>query len=70
MKYKVTLIAYFDTAAPLNTVKDALLTVWSQAVNINVGMSNEERTQVKVEKCYHDQVPPLPCEKIFEKVKA
>lgn len=65
MQYKILLIAYFASEQPLAAVKDALLSVWGQAVNAN----KEERTHVEVEKCYHDETPTQPCVKIFEKTK-
>lgn len=32
-----------------------------EAININPGQPNEERTSLRVEECYHDETPGSPC---------
>lgn len=45
-------------------LRDALIPFTSHAVNVNEGQTNQEIGFIDVEKCYHDETPTKPCEKV------
>lgn len=45
-------------------LRDALIPFTQYAVVIKEGANNEERGFIDVEKCYHDESPTKPCEKV------
>lgn len=50
--------------AQAEALRDALVPFAQHAVVVNEDKINEERGFIDVEKCYHDQTPTQPCEKI------
>jgi len=46
--------------------RDAVTTVFQQIKSKLQGLSALEYSQVTIQKCYHDEVPPKPCEVVFQ----
>lgn len=66
MKPKITITLHLPEAAlgKLDEMKELLLPFFTNAVVINEGEENEERGFIELGKCYHDETPTQPCEKI------
>lgn len=63
MKYKVRAILIIDPTetVTINQIKDFLVANKVKFLKVNENMISS----ISVEKCYHDQIPSLPCEVIF-----
>ena len=64
MIYRVRLDLAFTTLGIAEGLKNHALGLLDQAVIINPGEENEERGYISVEKCYHDELNPQPCEQV------
>ncbi|KKL16935.1 hypothetical protein LCGC14_2490570 [marine sediment metagenome] len=66
MNYTLKLSLHYPEGARNHeqAVRDALTPFAQHAVITNEGADNEERGFIDVEKCYHDEVPTKPCEKV------
>ena len=70
MKYRIIATVFVD---PSNETK--VMTLYTALKNakaifevINAGKVNEERSRIEIHKCYHDEIPPKPCE-LIDKVE-
>ncbi|MBA7493221.1 hypothetical protein ES702_03787 [subsurface metagenome] len=64
MFYRVRIdLAYPEDANP-KAIQAHANTLFHDAMTINPGQPNEERGYIMLEKCYHDEDPPRPCEVI------
>ena len=64
MKYRVRIDLSFDSETDTTTLMEYLRFISDKAVSINEGKDNEEIAYFHFEKCFHDELPHKPCEKI------
>lgn len=64
MLIRVTMDLCFNIAnqAQAQALRAALVPFAQYAVNINEGQPDEEIGYIQAARCYHDEVPLLPCE--------
>lgn len=67
MKYRLRLDLIYPEGATqqhLEQARDLLAPIFQNSIVINEGQENEERGYVLLERCFHDEEPPQPCETI------
>ncbi len=64
MKYRVRLDLSFDSESDAQALMDYAKQISGKAVSINEGRDNEEIAFTSLERCFHDEVPTKPCERI------
>jgi len=64
MKYRVKLDLSFADQSDAQALMTYAKTLTSKATSINEGAINEEIAYCDIHKCFHDEVPTKPCEKI------
>jgi len=69
MKWRVRADIIVSDKGEVMSIFDFLEVKKGSFETINKGKPNEERSRVSVEKCYHDEEPPKPCE-ILETVES
>jgi len=62
MFYRVTLNCNVTDPHHIEVIKQGLHTLFNQSVTINPGRINSEKSFITVQKCYHDETPPAPCQ--------
>lgn len=61
MFYRMVIIANLP-GPPNPGIETALIQYLErEAINVNVGQPHEERTHARIEQCYHDETPTVPC---------
>lgn len=66
MFFKLTATILVDDESQLDDIKDKILDMLSDTIAINIGMPNEERSRIAIERCFHDTNPSLPCTIIYQ----
>jgi len=66
MKYRLTFTIFLESEADAETIFRFLEEKRGIFKTIKKGEPEEERSSVRLEKCYHDEEPPKPCEVIKE----
>jgi len=66
MKYRLTFTMILDSEADAETIYRFLEDKRGIFRTIKKGKPEEERSSVRLERCYHDEEPPKPCEVIKE----
>lgn len=64
MIYRIRVDLAFEEEDPALDVYDKALDHIDKAVIINPGQLNEERGYIEVQRCYHNQTPNIPCERL------
>lgn len=64
MKYRVRTDLSFDKESDARDFMEDSKIKANKAVSVNEGNINEEISYCDIEKCYHDENPTKPCEKI------
>jgi len=64
--YRVSLTLFFDEEEQARGAFDALARRKALFRTINPGKPNEEKSTLRLEKCYHDEPPPRSCEVVEE----
>ena len=64
MKYRVRLDLSFEKQSDAQALMTYAKTLTSKAVSLNEGAVNAEIAYCDIHKCFHDEVPTKPCEKI------
>jgi len=62
MFYRIRIDLSFPDEPPPGRIKELAATLLRQAVTINPGQPNQERGFILIERCYHDETPPRPCD--------
>lgn len=66
MFYRIRIDMAFTEEDAVRDIEDKTLDHLANAVVINPGHTNQEIGYIRLEKCYHDEQPPKPCELIAE----
>jgi len=66
MKYRLTVSIFMDSEADAETIFRFLEGKRGIFKTIKKGMPEEEPSSVMLERCYHDEEPPKPCEVMKE----
>jgi len=66
MKYRLTFTIFLDGEEDAEKIFRFIEEKRGIFRTIKKGMPEEERSSVRLEKCYHDEEPPKPCEVIKE----
>lgn len=68
MKYRIVINIFLDPDKIDDAKKIYQFIKQHRALfkTIRKGLANEERSFIRIEKCYHDEDPPRPCEVIEE----
>lgn len=68
MFYRVQMTLAFPERKEAEKSIEKALDIIGYAVVIHPGEINEERGFILIEKCYHDEDPPKPCEVVYRKL--
>jgi len=66
MKYRLTFTIFIDDESDAERIYRFLEDKRGIFKTVNKGKPEEERSSVRLERCYHDEEPPKPCEVIKE----
>lgn len=66
MFWRIRIDLAFEKEASINAIKNTALDHFAKAFTINPGTPEEERGTIVLEKCYHNEHPPKPCQLIEE----
>lgn len=66
LKYRVDCALWFENEAQARGIYNALKNAFGQAVSPNA----EEKKRVSLHRCYHDETPLKPCERMEEEEDA
>jgi len=64
MKYRLDITLFIDERKDVEEIRNALLKLKHLFKTINKGSRNEEKSIIRLHKCYHDEDPSRPCEEI------
>jgi len=62
LKYRVSASVYLDEEGEAIRIFEGLKRARDLFLTIRRGEPNEQRSFVALERCYHDEEPPRPCE--------
>ena len=68
MKYRITISVFVDDEKTAQRIFNWLKENRGAFRSILRGQPNEERSFIRIERCYHDETPAKPCEVIAEYV--
>ena len=65
MQYRVRIDAAFDSGTDADKLKAGIIALQGKLKRINA----VETSTIMVEKCFHDEIPPKPCEILYQWTK-
>jgi len=65
MKYRLDITLFLDDRIEAEKIRDALIVLKRLFRTINKGLDTEEKSFIRLHKCYHDEDPSKPCEDLF-----
>lgn len=66
MKYRLDITLFLDDSIEAEKIRDGLVKLKKLFKTVNKGLDNEERSSVRLHRCYHDEDPSKPCDTLFE----
>ena len=66
MKYRLDVCVFSAKEKVIKDLYDAIADSSGELETVNKGKHNEEKSRVRMHKCYHDETPPKPCELMNE----
>jgi len=65
MIYRITVDMMFNDPDPMGDILEEVQCHEHQAITINPGQPNEEKSIIDVVQCHHDETPTSPCHSIY-----